>query len=138
MVHDVELIVFIGVGDFFEDLFQTEECPFIEFGHILVGNSIFRRVEVGQVAQEIAEGIADLAVDVGELFQDLRRQADIALVVSRRNPQAEDIGTVFFDDFLGSYGVADGFTHLAAFAVDGKAVGQDRFIRSVAVDGHGR
>ena len=82
VVHDVELVIFISVGDFFEDLFQAQESPFIEVRHVLVGNHILSRIEVGQVAQEVTESIADLAVNVGELLQDLRRQADITLIIS--------------------------------------------------------
>ena len=82
MIHDVELVIFISIGYRFQYLFHAQECPFIQFGHVFISDSIRCRIVIGQVAQEIAEGIADLTIYVGKLFQDFRREADITLIVS--------------------------------------------------------
>ena len=134
MVHDMEFIVIIGFEDSLLDLFHAQQCPAVEFFHICVSDGVGLRIEVGQIAEQVAECISDLSVDVAHGLHDLVRQTDIALVVDRGDPESHDISAVFVDDILRSDDIADGLTHLSAFAVHGEAMGEDGLVWRMAID----
>ena len=137
MVHHMELVVVIGFENRFLHLFQAEQCPTVQFFHIFIGYAVFLGIEVIEVAQEVAEGISDFPVYVAHGLDDLVGEAYIALVVHGGNPEAHHVGAVLVNHILGSYYVANRFTHLAAFAVHGEAVGEDCLVGGIAVDGNG-
>lgn len=135
MIHHVELVFFHGGGDFVAHPFHAEQRPAVEFFHLVIGDGVGGRVEIGEIAQEIPEGVADLAVHVAHALDDLVAQTDVALVVHAGDPQTEHVGAVLVDDLLRSDHVAHGLGHLAAFFIHGEAVGEDGLVRSAAVDG---
>ena len=124
--------------------------PLIEQGQLGVGDGIAAfgqgfGVEVVQIAQQVAGGVAHLAVNVGELFDDPRSQGHIGGVVDRAHPEPQHIGAVggllFF--VLAAFhqhrwidDIAQGFAHLAALLIEGEAVGEHPLVGGVAVDGH--
>lgn len=135
MIHHVELVFFHGGGDFVAHPFHAEQCPAVEFFHLVIGDSVGGRVEIGEIAQEIPEGVADLAVYVAHALDDLVAQTDVALVVHAGDPQTEHIGAVLVDDLLRSDHVAHRLGHLAAFFIHGEAVSEDGLVGCAAVDG---
>ena len=74
--------------------------------------------------------VAELAVAVDGGVDDLLADAEIVGVVGRGDPEAQDVGAVLLDDVLRGDGVAERLAHLAALAVEGEAVGQDRLRRA--------
>ncbi|MNS60074.1 hypothetical protein D3C72_930530 [compost metagenome] len=94
---------------------------------------MLRVVVVGQVRQQEAQRIADAAVAFHHALEDLVRDRQLARVVGRGHPQADDLGAHLVGDVLRCHGVADRLGHLAALAVDGEAVRQQRLVGRLAV-----
>ena len=88
-----------------------------------------------QVGEQETAGVADAAVGVGALFQDVIRKANFSAVVGRRYPEAKDVRAEGVDDFLRFNHVAERFAHFAAAFVNGEAVSEQAFVGRVAVDG---
>ena len=129
----MELVVFISFRNGFQHLFQSEQSPFVDFRHILIRNGIRFRIKIINITEKEAECITNFTIYITKLFQNFRRESYIALIVGRGYPKAHNISTVLVDNFLRSYGITHGFTHLTTFTVNGKAVRQNGLIRSDAV-----
>ena len=136
MVDDMEIIIFIGFLDVFFEFLETHEGPLVKFFHFGKRNLHGFSVEIRRIAQDVADGVADLAVHFGNVFDDFLRDADIAFIVRGRNPETNDIGTIILDDVLRGNGIAEGLAHLAAFPIKGIAVGQDGTVRSLTRRGN--
>ena len=103
------------------------------------------RVEVVQVAQQKSRRIANLAVHIRHLLEDVAPQRHIGGIVHRRHPQAQHVGPVgrilllvfaAVDHNGWIHHVADRLAHLTALLVEGKAVGEHCFVRGVAIHRH--
>src|SRR3989442_649400 len=90
--------------------------------------AIARRFEVGDVAQEEPERVADPAVRVGEAVEDLAGDPDVLGVVLGRHPQAKDLGAVLRQEVVEADDVAEGLRHLSSVAVDGEPLRDDALI----------
>ena len=137
VVDDVEIKRLIPGFRLLKDGVETAVGPLVQFGQLVGGNPVGVGVEAVEVAENKPGGVADLAVGVGQLLEDLLGAADIGVVVGRGDPQPEDVGAVLFDDLFRGDRVAGGFVHRLALAVDDPAVGADRLIggRQAAGDG---
>lgn len=102
VVHDVEIVSGIGLPHSLAELGQLHQCPAIKLFHLPVGNAVYRRVEIVQVAQDKAGGVADPPVDIGQLFEDIWGDADIAPEIGGGNPQPQNICAVLLPDFFGA------------------------------------
>ena len=61
-------------------------------------HGILRGIEVGEVAEEDAEGVADGAVGVGDAGEDVVGEGDVVLIVLAGDPKAQDIGAMLVDE----------------------------------------
>ena len=95
----------------------------VEFLHLPVGYRIGRRVEIVQVPEQEPACVSDSAVRFAQPFQDVLGDADVVPVVFGGDPQAEYLGPVLADDFLGGDNVSERFGHLVSLAVNDEAVG---------------
>ena len=118
----VELAV--AVADLLVELGQPMQHPALELGHLRVRQPLGLG-EAGEVAQEIAQRVAQAAVGVGDPVQDRLADAQILGVVAADHPQAQDVGTVGLHQVDRRDHVAQGLRHLAAVGVHDEAVGQD-------------
>ena len=132
-----------GVGDIGEYLGHAVQHVAIQFRQVFVGNGILGGVEVVQVAQQEAGCIADLAVHIRHLLEDVATQGHVGGIIHRGYPQAQHIGPVGWflllvfaavDDDVGIDHIAHRLAHFAALFIQGKAVGEHRFVGGVAVD----
>ena len=104
---------------------------------ILISNHVLLRIEVFRIdiAEQEAEGIADLAV----LFRDLLdvgiAQTDILGKVGNHNPQTEHIRAVDVDDIHRVNTIAQGLGHLFTLGIADITMGQDGLVRGPAVGG---
>ena len=99
---------------------------------MVVGDGLGRGIEVVQVGELVAQGVADEAVGFTDLLEPLLADHDVAAVVLRGDPQAHHVTTVVLDvalrrlrllvTALTLLGLGD---FLAVF-VDHEAVGQHR------------
>jgi len=98
----------------------------------LVQRQAFGLVEIGQGAQQIANGVAKLAIGVNRGLQDLFADPLVVRIVDQGHPQTQDVGAGFLDDGQGVGRIALGLGHLLPLLVEGEAVGQDRLERGAA------
>jgi hypothetical protein len=89
-------------------------------------------VEAGQGAQQVAGGVAQLAIGVGGGGQDGLADPLVLGIVDHRRPQPQDLGAALLGDGLGLDGVALGLGHLLAVLVLGEPVGEDALVRRAA------
>ena len=95
MIEHMEVVAFISCGNLFFQELHMHQSPTIQLQHILKFNFIGFIIEIVGVAQDIANGVADLAVNLRELFQYLFGDTDISLVVGGSCPQTNDIGAIW-------------------------------------------
>ena len=137
MVQHMEVIAFISCSNLLLQQLQMHQSPFIQLQHFLEGNGILFVVEVVGIAQDIADGVTNLAIYLSQLLQDFRGDTDICLIIGGSSPQTNDISAILLDNILRNDNIAHGFGHLAAFAVNNIAVSQNGFIGSLAGYGNG-
>ncbi len=99
-------------------------------------NGIGCVVEVVDVAQQEAEGVAELAVGVGRALQDLVADGNVLAVIDRAGPHAQNLGAELLVHLVRVDGVAQRLGHLLAVFVHGEATADDVLVRRDAVGGH--
>jgi hypothetical protein len=87
VVDDVELVCVVGPADLGDELVQPRQRPAIDRQQLLDLHRVLLRVEVVEVAQGVAQRVADLAVALAELVEDLLRRPDVVAVVAGGDPQ---------------------------------------------------
>ena len=127
-------------ADVVVELCEHVKNPAVEPGQVAVGNGVLRRVKVVQVAELIAEGVADAAVRLSYFLDPLLADGDVVSKILRRHPQPDDICAVIADVGLGGLwlGVAASllaFGDFFAVGVDHEAVRQHIAIRGDTVAG---
>ena len=90
-----------------------------------------------QVAEQEAEGVAQLAVDVGAALHQVFAGGHVFAEVDGGDPEADDFAAHAVGDVDGIDAVAEGFGHGAALLVEGPAGGGDVGIRRAAAQGDG-
>ena len=90
----------------------------IELMQRAAGHGVGLRVEVRQVAEHVAEGVAQLAVGIDEARLDGLRHAHVFVKFDGSRPEAQDLGAIFLDDLFGLDGVAERLVHGLAFAIE--------------------
>ena len=138
LVYVPEAVAVVGFFDFALQQQGAIYGPTIQRQHVFRWQQVLRRVEAAEIGEQEARGVADTPVGIGAALQDDLRHRHLAGIVSRRHPQAQDIGTQTVIHFLRRNNVAQGLGHLATVLVDHETVSQQLFVRRVAVDGCAR
>ena len=102
---------------------------------LLDRHAVLLDIEVGGVGEQEAQGVAHAAIDLDDAIENFLGDGQLARVVGAGDPQTQNFGAEFVGDFLRHDDVADRLAHLVALAVHRKAVGQQRVVGRVAVDG---
>ena len=132
---DAAVVIFlVGSPHLAIELGQPVQHELLELGHVAEIHGIVRAV-MGQIADQPAHGVAQLAIGIHRGLDDVLAQAQIFRIVGGRDPEAQYIGAILLDDVLRGDGVAQRLAHLAAFAVHGEAVRQHTLVRSMAIGG---
>ena len=76
-----ELEALEGCCDLIHHFGAALQHPAIEQGQLRHGDGVVCRIEIVQVAQQVAAGVAHFSVDVGQLTQDAGTDGDIGGVV---------------------------------------------------------
>ena len=114
------------------ELGQAMQHPALKLGHIGIGHLLrLRRVAV-EAAQKVAQGVAQAAIGLGLVLQDLRADALVLGVVGADHPQAQDVGAVLVAHRLRRGDVAQRLRHLAALLVEREAVRQHAVVGRAA------
>lgn len=126
--HGVEVEISRRLAHHIVKVAQTMQDPAFKFRQFVI-NNFFRIIKAGKVPQQEAQGVAQTTIDVGMALNDFVTDAQIIMIVGTDDPQTQDVGTKLVDDVVWRNHVSQRLGHLAAFAIQNKAVGQDCFIR---------
>jgi hypothetical protein len=113
---------------------RAGEHPAVDLEHVGERDGVARGIEVARVGEQEAQGVPDAPVGVDDAGQDLVVDGEVARVVGRRAPEADDLGAELGGDLVQGDEVAQALAHLAARAVDGEAVREEAAIGRVALD----
>ena len=137
VVQDVELILLITTLHPLDQPFEFREGPAVDLQKIAIADPVVLGVITVEIAKDVAGRVADAAISIGETLQNLVADTDVVAIILRRHPEAENLGAVFLDHFLGSHDIPLRFRHLLAGAINDKAVGKDRLVGSDAAGADG-
>ena len=137
VVHDVELIALVGFADPRRQGPGLAQDPSVERQEAGHRDRVPGRVEVVEVRQQVAHGVANLAIGLPAPRQDLVGDRVVVAVIEARDPEAQDVGAVFRDEVLRPQGVAERLGHLPRLDVEREAVSDDAFVGSLSEERHG-
>ena len=83
MEKDMKFEIFIRLPDALNQQLQAMQRPAINFQHLVVFHGIFGRVEIRQIAEHIAAGVANPAIGVGDPLHHVHRNRNIGGVIFR-------------------------------------------------------
>ncbi len=95
----------------------------LEPRHVLIGDRV-AGMEMHEVAEQPADGVAQLAVGLDRGLEDFRPDPQVVGIVRRAHPHAQDVGAGRLDHVLRRHRVAERLRHLAPVLVEREAVGQ--------------
>src|SRR5262245_3438163 len=128
VIDDVKFEILVGVAAPGKQILRAVENPTVEFWQTL-SDRVAAGLEIIEVTDQKACCISQLSVSLYEAIDDFVRDPNVLAVILGRRPEPEDFGAVLLDDFLRRDDVAEGFGHLAPFAVQGEAVSEHAAIR---------
>ncbi len=108
----------------------------LKLGHIQVMD-LFPILQAFEGAEDIAHGVAQLAVGFDIGLEDFLAQPQVFRIVGGGHPEAQDIGAGLLDHVLRGHDVAEGLGHLAAVFAHDEAVGENRIIGRAATGAAG-
>ena len=117
----MELEVVVGCADFGVELGGAGEDVLVERLHLAKCDGVGGGVEVVEVAEEEAEGVAQLAVVVADALHEVFAGGDVFAEVDGGDPEADDLAAETLGDVDGIDAVAEGFREGAALFVEGPA-----------------
>ncbi len=129
VVDHVVLVVAVGLQQPRAKLLELAEGPAVDLLEGLLADLVAVGGKSLEVAQQVAERVADLAVGLGVAVEGLLGQPHVLEEVDHRDPQPEDLGAAPVGDVLRRDRVAKRLGHLAALAVEGEAVGHHLPVR---------
>ena len=135
LVHDMKFIGVVGLRHRGFQRGELAQDPAVESAELVIGHGLGCRIEVVQVGELVAQGIADEAVGFTHLLEPLLADHDVAAVVLRGDPQAHDIATVVLNVAIGRLRLLVtaltllGLGDFLAVLIDHEAVGQHRLER---------
>jgi len=95
LIDGVELEALKGLDDPGGEFVVARQGPAIELGQLPAGQAVPIGIEIGEIAEHVADRVADLAIGVGDLAQDLIRDLDVVAVILAGDPEAEDLAPNF-------------------------------------------
>ena len=128
----MEVVLVVAALHVVEQLLQAQHRPYVNGAHLVERNGVALEVETVEVAEQEAERIAETTVGIGSALQNVIADGNVDRVVGGRDPQAQHVGAVLVDDFLGGDAVALGLRHLLAVFVNGEAAAHDALVGRLA------
>ena len=121
----------------FNNLRCLQKHVVIQFLDLLQRYSIFLRVKVVQITDDVAEGVADLAVILCHALHQLFRADHVFAEVHGGDPQTHDFSAEAISDVHRINVVAPRLGHRSAFFVEGPAVGHHHAVGRSSPRAHG-
>ena len=98
-------------------------------------------IEAIEVAQKDAERVAEAAVRLGDLFEEILAEGNLVLPIDAGDPEPDDVGSVLVVEIGGVGGLAAfsgvGFGELFLVLIHDEAVGHHGLVGRVAAEGGG-
>ena len=136
MVDLVEVVHGVACAGVDDQVVQSGQCPAVDLLQLIICHTIGVGIKAVQVAQDEAGGVADLAVSLAQLLEDVLAGTHVHGVVGRSHPQADDVCAIVLDDLAGLHAVAGALVHLLALLVHDPAVAQNGLVRCTALGSH--
>ncbi len=134
VVDAVELVIRIPIAALLHQFGGAVEHPAVDFLELIVRKRIARGIEIAEIAEGEAKGVANLAIRFAELCHHTLAHFHVGLIFDGANPQAKQIRAPLFANFDGIERVAERLGHRAALLVEGPAVGDHAAIRRSVAD----
>ena len=128
-MHTVEFVVRVPFAAFLHQFRGAIQHPLIDFFELVVRERIARRIEIAQIAQRKAEGVANLAVRFAELGHHALAHFHVGLILHRRHPQPQQIRAPALANRNGIKRVAERLGHRPALLVQSPTVCDHAAIR---------
>ena len=121
LIGAVELEVVVGFADLCVELGGAGEDELVEGLHLREVDGVGGGVEVVEVAEEEAQGVAQLAVVVADALHDVFAGDDILAEVDGGDPETDDLAAETLGDVDRINAVADGLRQGRAVLFEGPA-----------------
>ena len=125
LVDLMEVIAVVQVFDLALHLQRPIHNVTVQRQHLLRLKRIRGGLETAQIGEQETAGIADTAIAVAHLLEDILGHGHLAPVIRGADPQAQNIRTQVIPDFLWGNHVAHRLGHLATVLVHGETVSQN-------------
>src|SRR5580704_14224200 len=125
LVDAMKFEFLIPAENFFGELAGAGEHVLIEWQELRFGDAIACGVESIEISEEEAEGIADLAIELGTAGHEVFAGSHVFAEVDGGYPESNDLSAHAVGDVDGVHTVAERFRHRAALLVEGPAGGGD-------------
>ena len=145
LIDDVELVGVVGLDEVGLEFGEAPENPAVEAGQVGVGDGVTGGVEVVEIRKLVAQRVAEEAIGLGDFFDAVVTDPDVAAIVLGRDPEAHDIraelvhvavgGLGFFVRGLGALGDFFLLLRIDLAGFDHEAVGEHGLVRGRAVAG---
>src|SRR3546814_1897677 len=112
-LEGVEVEVFYVLAHLAVELGQAVQHPALQLRHLGSGDTL-ALVEAVEVAEQVAQRVAQAAVGIALMLQDFGPEAQVLLVVGGDDPEPKDVGALAVDHILRREGVALRLRHLLA------------------------
>jgi hypothetical protein len=100
------------------------------------GKTLSGRLKPVEIAEQVAEGVTKFAIGLGEAIGDGVRELNVFGEIDGGNPETQQIGAEFLDDFFGLDDVAERLRHGAAVGIERPTVGDTFAIGRCAFEAH--
>ncbi|MNS41262.1 hypothetical protein D3C72_736110 [compost metagenome] len=125
----MELVHLVVREDLGLELRRARHRVAVDLEQLVERHGVFRDVEVAGVREQKAQRVADAAVGVDDAREDLVVARDVARVVARGHPQADDFRAQLVADFLRVDAVLERLAHLDALGIHREAVREQALVR---------
>ncbi len=134
-VDDVQVPGVVGRCDRHDPALQPVERPAVDL-HQLTGRQRIGGIEVLQVLQHEARGVAHAAVGIGNLAEDVLRERHLLPEVRVGEPHAQHVGAVLLIDLSRADDVALALREFRAGLIYEEAVADDSPVGCRVSEGH--
>src|SRR5207302_6362912 len=121
VVDAVKVVAPKPLAAFLDEVGGAVQHPRVDFLELMIRQRIARSVEITEIAQGEAEGVADLAVGFAELRHDALAHFHVGLVFHRRNPETKQVCAPLLGDLRSRNNITKMFGHWSALLDDSPA-----------------
>ncbi len=137
LIDAMEFEGFVPGEDFLGEFAGAGEHVLIERQKVRFGDAIARGIEAVEIAEEEAEGVAQLAIELGAALHQVFAGGHVFAEVDGGDPEAHDFAAHALGDVDGIDAVAEGLGHGAALLIEGPAGGGDVGVGRAAAESDG-